>query len=374
MRWTAVTCFAALCLAAPAGGAPPTEAGAPGRAISDGRLMAPERVTDHVWVMRQPDRLWASVIGNVTIIEQSDGVVLVDSGGSHADGRDVVAAVRQLTPKPIKAVAITHWHNDHPLGVAAILAAFPEARIISTPATREFIQSETHAGIGSPNADEDAARRKRFEGYIAELHAEAAKPGTADVMRAQYELEADWVSQRLERQMGSYAVLPTEMVADKLLLDDAVAPVQLQFLGTGNTHGDLIAWLPRQKTVATGDIVVLPTPYGFTVSTTPWLATLARLEALPFTTLIPGHGKVQRDRDYVRTLEWSMKDIAARARAAAAAGLTKEKAFAAFDQAEQQARFGARDDWTRLWLKDYWLQGMFETAFDEAKGIAAPGK
>ena len=88
--------------------------------------MPPEKVADHVWVMRQPDRLWAAVIGNVTIVEQSDGVVLIDSGGTVPDGREVVEAVAQLTPKPIKAVAITHWHNDHPFGVPAILDRFPE--------------------------------------------------------------------------------------------------------------------------------------------------------------------------------------------------------------------------------------------------------
>src|SRR3712207_2276177 len=86
-----------------------------------GHLMDPEKVADRIHAMRQPDRIWSAVIGNVTIVEQSDGVVLVDSGGTLADGRQVAAAVRALTSKPVKAVAITHWHNDHPLGVRGIL-------------------------------------------------------------------------------------------------------------------------------------------------------------------------------------------------------------------------------------------------------------
>ena len=174
--------------------------------------------------------------------------------------------------------------------------------------------------------------------------------------------------------MGGYAVLPNETVTDVLRIDDPIAPVELHFFGVANTHGDLMAWLPRQKVAVSGDAVVLPTPYGFNVSTIPWLETLHRLEQLPFTTLIPGHGSVQHDRRYLATLEWSMRDIAAKARAAAASGQTKEQAFAAFDQAEQRKRFGANDAWTRKWLSDYWLEGMFETAFDEAKGIPAPGK
>ena len=33
-----------------------------------GHLMDPERVTDRIHVMRQPDRIWSAVIGNVTIV------------------------------------------------------------------------------------------------------------------------------------------------------------------------------------------------------------------------------------------------------------------------------------------------------------------
>ena len=353
----------------------PAALAAEAREPSDGRLMPPEKVAPHVWVMRQPDRLWAAVIGNVTIIEQADGVVLVDSGGTIADGRDVVEGVRSLTAKPVKAVAITHWHNDHPLGLPGILEAFPTARIISTARTRDDVQSETNTSVGKPSAEMDQARRERITKSLAELRAEAADPKHSPEMRAQWALELEWIGRRLERGMGNYVVVPGESVADTLLLDDPAAPVELKVLGTGNTHGDLIAWLPRQKLVATGDMVVLPTPYGFTVSTRPWLETLARLEQLPFETLVPGHGRVQRDRAYLDTLKWSMRELAEKAAAAATdKAMTKEQAVAAFDRTPHEARFGATDAWTRKWLNDYWLEGMFGTAFDEARGIPAPGK
>ena len=344
------------------------------REPSDGRLMPPERVAERIWLMRQPDRLWAAVIGNVTIVEQSDGVVLVDSGGTIPDGREIVDAVARITPKPIKAVAITHWHNDHPLGLPAIVEAFPSARIISTPATSEYLRTETNTGIGKADEEKDAARRNRAKDTIADFNQEIANADNPPDMRAQYALETKWIAQRVERQMGNYVVLPTETVTDRLVIDDPVAPVELRFFGTANTHGDLMAWLPRQRTVVTGDAVVLPTPYGFTVSTRPWLETLAKLRTLPFTTLIPGHGPVQRNRDYLATLEWSMRDIARSAQAAAATAMTREQAVAAFDRSGHERRFGARDAWTRKWLNDYWLEGMFGTAFDEARGTAAPGK
>jgi len=339
-----------------------------------GCLMPPEKVAPHIWEMRQPDRFWAAVIGNVEIIEQTNGVVLMDSGGSIADGRDIVKAVRRLTPKPIIAVGITHWHNDHPLGIPGILEAYPHARIIATPQTAEFMKTELKVGVGKADAKLDADRAKNAAKVVNDLTAESKKASNPPAMRHQYAVEAKWIAQRIKRQMGNYVVLPTETVADRLLLDDPVAPVEFRFLGTGNTHGDMIAWIPKQRTVASGDMVVWPSPYGFVGSMKPWLATLHRLEALPFTTLIPGHGKVQRDRKYLATMEWSMRDILRHAQAAAASGKTKEHAFKGFDQRAEQARFGARDAWTRKWLNDYWLEGMFETAFDETKGIPANWK
>ena len=374
MRVLLIACAAAVAVAGAESVVAAAGAQAEQRPAHDGRLMPPEQVADPIWVMRQPDRLWAAVIGNVTIVEQSDGIVLIDSGGSIVDGRDIVRAVAALSPKPIKAVAITHWHNDHPLGLPGILESFPKARVISTALTRDFIRTETNTPLGKTDPAVDAARLKRSETTIADLRQEAAKTETPADMRAEYELEARWIADRVKRQTGNYVALPTETFVDSLTLADPVAPVELRFFGTANTRGDLIAWLPKQKIAVAGDAVVLPTPYGFTVSTKPWLETLAKLEGLPFTTLIPGHGKVQRNRDYLATLKWSMADIAARATAAAASGVTKEQAVAAFDQAEQQRRFGATDAWTKKWLNDYWLQGMFETAFDEAKGIPAPGK
>ena len=371
MRRLVIVCFvAALAALAPAG----SGALAQPRAPEDGRLMPPEKVANHVWVMRQPDRLWAAVIGNVEIIEQSDGVVLVDSGGSIPDGRDVVEAVARLTNKPIKAVAITHWHNDHPLGIPAILDRFPNARIIATSATADFLKTELKTGIGKPDAALDQARLGRSNDTIKTFEEEAQKAGNSPALREQYAIEARWIAQRIKRQMGNYVVMPTQTFRERLLLPDKAAPVELRFLGVGNTHGDLIAWLPKQSVVATGDIIVLPTPYGFTNPIAPWQAVLARLEKLPFKTLIPGHGQVQRDRNYLRTLEWSMTDIRTKARAAAAAGIPKDKAWERFDQAPHRIRFHATDDWAKLWLAGYWLEGMFETAYDEAKGIPASVK
>ena len=372
MRAHVALLFIAACCAATARGGQPQPTAAADAPLPSGRLMTPEKVTDHIWVMRQPDRLWSAVIGNVEIIEQSDGVVLVDSGGTIADGRDVVAAVAKLTPKPIKAVIITHWHNDHPLGVPGILERFPKARIIATEWTKRLMgQVEVlNTGIGHPDPKLRDNRLKAAEERAAVYRKSADDPALPMEVRRQYAIEAAWVLERVQRQLANYVVLPTETFTELLTIDDPVAPVEALFLGRGNTRGDALAWLPRQKVMISGDIVVLPTPYGFSDTITqPWMATLDRMEKYDFHYLVPGHGRVQRDRAYLATLRWSVADIRRQAGALAKTPATAEDAARRFDRSEQRRRFGASDPWTKRWLDEYWLDGMFETAFKQARGL-----
>ena len=349
----------------------PTAASPAASSLPSGRLMPPEPVTEHVWVMRQPDRLWAAVIGNVEIIEQSDGVVLVDSGGTIADGEDVVGAVARLTSKPIKAVIITHWHNDHPLGIPAVLTKFPKARIIATDWTGKVMAYSDVLKVGIGKPDEKLAKT-RFEGAVetsGEFSKSADNPNLTTDERHQFAIEAAWAMDRAKRQLPNYVALPTETFADQLTIDDPVSPVQALYLGRANTRGDAIVWLPKQKVMISGDAVVAPTPYGFSDLMQPWLATLDRMEKYDFKILIPGHGKVQRDRSYLATLRWSMADIKRQADALAKTSVTPEEAAKRFDRAEQQRRFGANDAWTKRWLDAYWLDGMFEVAFKQARGL-----
>jgi len=320
--------------------------------------------------MRQPDRVWSAVIGNVEIIEQSDGVVLVDSGGTIPDGRDVVEAVARLTPKPIKAVIITHWHNDHPLGVPAILERFPRARIIATATTAKLMADPEILGVGVGATDGKRAedRMKSSELRSANYVSGSRDSSHSEDVRQEYAIEGAWVMTRARRQMTNYVALPTGTFTDRLMIDDPVMPIEALNLGRANTKGDAFVWLPREKVMIAGDAVVAPSPYGFTNPIQPWLATLDRLESYDFKILVPGHGKVQRDRAYLGTLRWSMNDIRRQAAQLAKTGATPEQAAERFDRSEQQRRFRATNEWTQRWLNAYWLNGMFATAFKQAKG------
>ena len=70
----------------------------------DGYFEAIEKVAQGVWLIRQEKPFHIQPIGNVTVIEQHEGLILVDSGGSPGSGRRIAKLVQTVSPKPVKTV------------------------------------------------------------------------------------------------------------------------------------------------------------------------------------------------------------------------------------------------------------------------------
>jgi glyoxylase-like metal-dependent hydrolase (beta-lactamase superfamily II) len=75
--------------------------------------------------------------------------------------------------------------------------------------------------------------------------------------------------------------------------------VRILFLGRGNTSGDAVVYLPKERIVVTGDLVVHPVPYFYDGYPSEWVQTLESLARLDAGTIVPGHGPVLRDMSYV---------------------------------------------------------------------------
>lgn len=307
-------------------------------------------------------------IGNVTIVEQGDGMVVIDTGATIAHGRTIRDYVRSITSKPVKAIVFTHWHNDHPFGAAALRAEWPRARIIATRATRGGILGPAATSVGM-RADERFETQILNQAYdsmsrIAALRAAA----TDDAQRARYDRYAQNMLDFARGFRGTHIVLPTETFARELLIDDTERPVRLMFLGHANTNGDAIAWLPRQRIVATGDVVVAPTPFGFFSYPVSWIEVLQRLKALDFALLIPGHGEPQSDAAYLDRLIASIADIRAQVGPLARQGLSLDETRRRVDFAPMIEQWGTTPR-LRSTFEGYWLTPMIENAWREASGL-----
>ena len=329
----------------------------------------PRQLAPGVRLLAVPADFVGPAIGNVTLIEQRDGMVMIDTGGLIGDGRRVAAYVRSITRKPVKAVVITHWHGDHPGGIAAIRAAWPRAEVISTAKTRDNLLGPggTEEWLPRPDTAHEVRYINHLSGALASLRTLLADPATEPARRARAETGIRNFNERMADVSGTHYVLPTRTFTDRLLLDDPERPVELLFLGKANTDGDAVAWLPRERIVVTGDVVVAPTPFGFFSFPGEWLGVLGKLKALDFTLLVPGHGEPQADAAYLDRLIATITDVRTQVAKLAGEGLSLDEVRKRADFSAQTAVFGTTPR-LKATFEAYWLIPMVANAYREATG------
>ena len=92
----------------------------------------------------------AIVSGNIVAIVGDDAVAIVDSGHHPRLTRRIAAEIRALTPKPVRYVVNTHWHNDHVSGNSVFAEEFPGATIVAHAFTAQVMDKTIRAFQG-PN-------------------------------------------------------------------------------------------------------------------------------------------------------------------------------------------------------------------------------
>ena len=336
-------------------------------AADTGYFQMVRRIDKGVWLLVEP-KFQLQPIGNVTVIEQSAGLVLVDAGGSPGAGRRIVQMVRALSSKPVKAVIITQWHGDKPQGLTEILRAWPGARTISTRATQAHLSDPaTMNSPPSPDAVRNADYQQQLSSTVGDMRQmqQAAttareRRGFADTVRMleQYALDMD----------GALTVPTKEAFTDSLTINDPRAPLRVLFLGRANTDGDAVVWLPRQRILIAGETVILPFPYGFESYPADWIATLEKLRAFRFRFLVPGHGMPQTDRAQIDRIIAVLRDVRAQVGPLASQGLTLAEVEAKVDLGKHEAIFAGDDPWLRRWFRAFFVHPIVSSAYREARG------
>ncbi len=318
-----------------------------------------------IYLHRRVDPFAGPIDGNSVVIVNDDAVIVVDTHINPAAARAVIAQIRQITDNPVTHVVNTHWHDDHTNGNAAYRDAFPDAVFVAHSATLGALRKEWPA----MKDQRVAAYRKTSVDALLEA-ADRLEPADPDKAIG-YRIYAGYVEALQPELPGLELVYPDTVFEKRLVLGSGGRTVILEWLGRGNTDGDVIVWLPQDRLLITGDVLVAPIPYAFDSPMAEWIDTLDRLAKKNAQTIVPGHGAVHHDGRYIgavrRLLEATMTEV----RTAQAAGVAYADLADAVDLSDQKARFVRDDPRYRHAWRAYFLEPGVRSAW-AALGFAVP--
>ena len=327
-------------------------------------VFIPERLADGVYALI-PQQRFDDLDGNSLVVIGKESMLLVDTGGSLESGRLLVAQLKKLSPLPLRYVVNTHWHYDHVLGNAAILEAWPGAKIVAHDET---------ARIGETWAQYYPERALAALPAMRQRVANEASSGRAADGRtlSSYELTVAQAqhanADRLERKFKeSKYILPTMTFDDSLRLELGGRSVEVRHPGRGNTPGDAIVWIREAGIIATGDLLVHPVPYGFNSFPASWTFVMEWLLESRATTFLPGHGPLQRDQQYIKTVEEVLKDVVRQVRGCVAKNLSLDETRKTVDLSRWRTLL-ATDDERKYSFATNFEAPIIERAWREARG------
>lgn len=313
-----------------------------------------------------PEGRTGTVQGNTLVVIGRDAVLVVDTGQFVELATRMVADIRKRTDKPVRWVVNTHWHGDHLLGNAAFVDAFPGVSIVNHVETRR-LSDKSYEGFAAKAA-------KEFPQYVTDMRAAVAR-GTrrsgaplSPQDKEYYTRQADEVEAFL-RQLPAMRYVHADAMFDReLRVDLGGREVRILHLGRGNTGGDTVVFVPDAKVVASGDLVVYPTPYSFGSWLAEWPDTLAKVQALGAAAIVPGHGPVLRDHAYLDTVAALVRETRRQVGALVKEGLSLEDTRKRVTLDDYRKTLAAEDYWRLRAFDEFFLQPAVEQAYKEAKG------
>jgi cyclase len=231
--------------------------------------------------------------GNTTVIVGERQVLVVDTCFLPSAARADIVQIRKWTNKPVNFVLNTHFHNDHNFGNRVYMDAFPALTIIAHAQTKKDMDM---FGPGS------LSREQKTKSDIVGMLKSGKQPDGKELSAADRKQLQEALAQQdaVIAEFRDVRFQSATLTFDHdFTIDLGNREVQVKYLGRGNTTGDAVAYLPREKIVIAGDLVVYPIPYFYDGYPVEWIQTLQNLAALDADTIVPGHGPVLRDKTHI---------------------------------------------------------------------------
>ena len=269
-------------------------------------MLVKEDLGGGVYVFRAPEALEYWTATNSVVVVCDDEVVVFDSPTRAITARAVIEEIRTLTPKPVRVLINSHWHQDHWSGNDEYVKAFPGLRIVASEETRAYM-SRMAPGffVGSLEQIGLPQRRQALAAAIRTGTVEDGSPLTAEA-RARMEDGIAAAEQFVAEVKALPRVLPNVAFREEMIFWSGRRELRLMSV-TGDATGSTVLYLPASRVLATGDVLVSPEngegPPPWTTNSyaiTPWIESLRRLDALDARVVVPGQGPVMQDKAYLR--------------------------------------------------------------------------
>ncbi len=250
----------------------------PAGALHNGPAFRFTKIADDIYHARGTGALNVGT-NSVVIINEAD-VMLVDSHISPAAAWVLLDELKTITRKPVKYVVNTHFHFDHahgnqvfPPDVEVIGHEFTWQKLAGTP-----LEERSYLSFTSP-----------VPGRIEDLERQIAAESDSDA-RSRLE-EQLFVEQNYWDSLQELAPMPPNVTLErKLTLYRGGREIQLLFLGRGHTGGDVVVYLPNERILCSGDLLLPGIPFMGDGHVDEWGETLDALGELDFDQVLPGHG------------------------------------------------------------------------------------
>ena len=260
------------------------------------------------------------VNSNAAVIVTNDGIVVVDSHSKPSAAMQVYRQVQAVANAPVRKIVNTHFHWDHWQGNEVYTSSGTGVEVIASTQTRDNL-TNANAGVGGlPHIERQL---KAMPGEIQQLKDDAARARDA-ATKANIENNLRQAEAYFEELKRMKPPLPTRTISKTESVMQGGREIQLHVLGRAHTSGDLFIHLPKEKVLVTGDAYVDWMPFLNDGYPEEWVQTLAALEKLDFTHIIPGHGEVQ-PKSQLTFFRGYLTDLIASVKKAAADGATVDE-------------------------------------------------
>ena len=310
------------------------------------------KVADGVYLFQTAPYGEVGLDGNSVAIVGDTGVLVFDTNGTPAAAAAVLAELRTVTDKPVRYIVNSHWHWDHWYGTEVYRRAFPGVQVVSQARTRDMMAGPA-LEFNRPGLEQ------QLPAYVKMLEEKAAADPAA---RERLDVARFFLDQK--RRVSH--VLPDVTFDRAFDLDLGGRRVQVRHHDRAVTPGDSYVYLPDQRVLITGDLLVNPMPFALSSYPSGWISTLEQLDALDASVMVPGHGEPLGDESLLHATHDVFRELLARGRDARARGRdvhqARDEMLPALEPLVQRmvGNDAARREQFRTYVVDWFLHRVYD--------------